>query len=514
MSDLSLQAATDQWRDDLVRRGFSDDGEHLRGPVLWRVPGGDLVRARVQITPTEVFPFAPPEVLILDPGAPLETSFHVDGDGVPCLWEDEWAVDEAPWRDPRQLIDRIADWMQQTAANWPGDDSCDLERYLEQDLTAFVLYDATTLVFDVPVRTIAGHTPGSMTVTAERRRTGDLGRGRRHRKDHRLAWVADIGSVTRPIRTWSDVAAALGPTSTEVARLVAFGVVTLLLLRYTHGGASGALALRVQQTPTGITLVACESADTSAATRRLRAGPQASLLTDARIAVVGCGAIGSFAADLLFRSGVRRLTLLDGERLRPGNLVRHLAGIEHVGQHKAVAVRARLASVDPNVGEIRAQGPLITMVDALELLRDHQVVLDATGSARASSLLATAAELIGVETGHAVVSACVQRDGEILRVDRMPLRCGETHLTALPAKHDTGGLREHGCGSPVSPTPASAVIAAAGLAVRVVLDVATAERSLPATIAEVRSPQPEQPYDRIGPISSTKTPPSPHAEAS
>jgi molybdopterin/thiamine biosynthesis adenylyltransferase len=513
VSDLFLQAATDRWREGLVALGFSDDGERLRGPVPWLGPGGS-VTARVQITPSEVFPFAPPQVVILDAGAPLEPTFHVDDDGVPCLWEDEWAVDEAPWRDPHRLVDRIAAWMQKTVAGWPGDDSCDLERYLEQDLKTFVLYDAAALVFDAPVRTTAGPTPDSITVTTERRRLGDFGAGRRHRKDMRLAWVADIGAVTRPVRTWSNVADALGPRAEEVARLIGFGVVTLLLLRYTHGGAPGALALRVRQTPTGIALMACESADTSAATRGLRAGPAAPRLADVRIAVVGCGAVGSFAADLLFRSGVRRLTLVDGERLRPGNVVRHLAGVEHLGRHKTTAVYGCLSRVDPNVSGVRLMGPLIELADALDLVREHQVVLDTTGSARASSLLATAAERVGHGSGHTVVSACVQRDGDVLRVDRMPLRRGEVHLPALAPRDGAAGLRERGCGSPVSPTPPTAVVGAAELAVRVVLDEATRECALPATIADVRSPQPEPPYDRLGPITSAEAQQTPRAAVS
>jgi molybdopterin/thiamine biosynthesis adenylyltransferase len=237
-------------------------------------------------------------------------------------------------------------------------------------------------------------------------------------------------------------------------------------------------------------------------------------LADVRIAVVGCGAIGSFAADLLFRSGMRHLTLLDSERLRPGNVVRHLAGVEHLGRHKTDAVRACLARVDPDVSGVRTKGPLIDVEDALDLVRGHQVVLDATGSARASSLLATAAERVGRGSGHTVVSACVQRDGDVLRVDRMPLRRDEVHLPALPARDDMAGLRERGCGSPVSSTPPTAVVAAAELAVRVVLDEATRECALPATIADVRSPQPEPPYDRLGPVTSAKPPQTPRAAAS
>ena len=68
---------------------------------------------------------------------------------------------------------------------------------------------------------------------------------------------------------------------------------------------------------------------------------------------MGCGAIGSFAADLLFRAGVRQLTLCDGERLRPGNIVRHLAGAEQVGRAKTLAVLNCLARVDANVDGVK-----------------------------------------------------------------------------------------------------------------------------------------------------------------
>lgn len=502
MSDHSLQEATDRWREGLVALGFCDDGERLCGPVPWSGSGAGPVTARVQISPTPVFPFAAPRVVILDAGAPLEPTFHVDEDGVPCLWEDEWAVDEAPWRDPRVLVSRIAHWMKQTVAAWPDDDSCDLERYLKQDPKAFVMYDAAALVLDAPVRTTVGPTSDTLIVTAERRRIRDALGGRRQRNDNRLAWVANIGPVTRPLRGWRDVALAIGARATEVDRLISLGAVRLLLLLYSHGGAPGALALRVWRTPTDIEVLACESADSSPATRGLRSGAAAKHLADVRIAVVGCGAIGSFTADLLFRSGIPHLTLADGERLRPGNVVRHLAGAEHVGRPKTEAVRARLADVEPDVSVVRTRGPLYDLEDAIALVRGHQVVLDATGSARASSLLATAADRAGGGSGHSVVSVCVQRDGNVLRVDRLPLRPGEVHLPALPLLDGTTGLRERGCGGPVSQTPPGVVVAAAELALRVVLDEATRECALPATVAEVRNAQPEPPYHQVGPLSS------------
>ena len=197
-----LSADTDLWREKLVALGFSDDGERLRGPVSWAAPPSGTVSARVEITPGEMFPFTQPRVVILDAGTPLEVTFHINYDGSLCLWENDWAVDEAPWRDPQTLLRRIGGWLLNTASGWPGDDICDLERYLDQDHDNLVLYDVTELVPGRAVRTSAGPTSAAIVVTSEQRRVSDLRDLRaRRRKDKRLAWIADIGAVERPLRS-------------------------------------------------------------------------------------------------------------------------------------------------------------------------------------------------------------------------------------------------------------------------------------------------------------------------
>jgi ThiF family protein len=500
----------DRWREKLVVAGFSDDGEQLRGPVPWRHPGCGAVTAQAEITPGETFPFAPPRVVIADPGTSLEFTFHIELDGSLCLWENDWAVDQAPWCDTDTLLRRIAGWLEKTAASWPDDDACDLERYLTQDPDTLILYDAARLSPGHAVRTMPGPTTAATLVTTEQRRVSDhlpAQRERRRRKpgrkDKQLAWVADIGAVGHPLRTWNDVAAVLGGSAAEVSRAISLGIVNLLLLRYSRGANSSVLALKAGRTVSGIKVTACESADMSLATRTIRAGRDAEYLAGVRLAVVGCGAIGSFTADLLFRSGVRHLTLRDGERLRPGNLVRHLAGTGQVGRSKPDAVLECLARVDSDVAAVKVQPWHLTKWDdALTLVRDHDVVLDATGNPRASSLLATAAQIVGPGLGHSVVTVCVQRDGDVLRADRMPPRGADRYLPALPLLDDSAHARERGCGSPVSPASPGAVIAAAELASQIIINEAIRECSMPATVAEVRMAQPEPPFDHVGRVTS------------
>ncbi|AXB44624.1 hypothetical protein A4R43_20705 [Amycolatopsis albispora] len=499
----------DRWREPFPALGFTDDGERLHGPVRWSAPAtpgqpATVCTARVEIMPDATFPFAPPRVRLLDPGGPLEITFHINADNTLCLWDEDWSVDDAPWLDPRKLLDRIAGWLEKTAAGWPGDDSCDLERYLDQedDRPWMVLYDATRLAPDRAVQTKGG--PAIICITDKARRTGNIVNGRRrNRKDRRLAWVTDLGSVVRPVRSWDDVAAFLGTHAAEVSRLIKMGVITVVLLQYTRGGANAALALRARSDAAGIRITACESADTSTKTRTMRAGPARAALADVPIAIVGCGAIGSYTAELLFRSGARQLTLVDAELLRPGNVVRHVAGHQYVGCPKPYAVWSHLRTIDPDVAAVQVRPERVsTLEDATDVLRRHRIVVDATASGRASSLLATAVTNIDAGSDHTVVSVCVQRDGDVLRVDRLPLRHGERHLSPLPAVEHISPLRERGCGSPVSPTPPGAVVAAAELALRVVIDEVTAERKFPATVADVRRPQDQPPFDVLGWVTS------------
>jgi hypothetical protein len=474
--------------------------------------------ARVEIEPDERYPFAPPQVRVLDPGCPLDFTFHIErstSQGVPgnlCLWDSDWPVDQAPWLDAGPLLQRIAGWLQQTAAGWPDDDVCDLERYLEQNHEFLVLYDADALapISRASVRIDRGPTPASKVVSSTRWQVRDTRRrGKaKNRKVRHLAWVDDLGEVARPVTDWATLESMLADRAVQVRQHVVTGGVNLLVLRYQRGGKRSVLALHATSSATGVELAACESADTSSATRQLRAGRLAPELATAKIAVVGCGAVGSFATDILFRSGVRNITLLDQERLRPGNVVRHLAGNHYLGWWKVDAVCACLADIDDDVDAISTRREALrTLQDAVQLVKDHRVVLDATGDGPTTSMLATAAGIVHPTAGHVVISVCVQREGDIVRVDRLPAHENDTYLPPLAAIDDRDQPRERGCGSPVSRTPPGAVIAAAELACRMITAEVSGSDFVPASIVDVRSEQPEPPFDRLGLLAQHQPPP-------
>jgi len=64
--------------------------------------------------------------------------------------------------------------------------------------------------------------------------------------------------------------------------------------------------------------------------------------------LIGAGALGSMFGELLVRSGLESLLILDDDELEIGNLVRHTLDITKIGYSKSEALAERLNLVNPN----------------------------------------------------------------------------------------------------------------------------------------------------------------------
>lgn len=108
-------------------------------------------------------------------------------------------------------------------------------------------------------------------------------------------------------------------------------------------------------------------------------GGLATSMRDQKVAVVGCGALGSAVSELLVRGGVRNLVLADSDTLAAGNLVRHVLTLDDLGTDKAEGLGRHLRSVSPHarvevVGLFPPEGKL-----ECDLLQERSVVIDTTG---------------------------------------------------------------------------------------------------------------------------------------
>lgn len=111
-------------------------------------------------------------------------------------------------------------------------------------------------------------------------------------------------------------------------------------------------------------------------------------IASAHVCVVGLGGVGSWCAEALARSGVGKLTLIDGDTVAESNINRQLPALEStVGLAKADVLARRFAEINPNAEFF----PVVRFIDRDNLddvIPAQAVVVDAIDS------LATKAALV------------------------------------------------------------------------------------------------------------------------
>ncbi len=107
-----------------------------------------------------------------------------------------------------------------------------------------------------------------------------------------------------------------------------------------------------------------------------------------RVIIVGVGGVGSWCAESLVRTGIRRLTIVDSDRVCLSNVNRQLmATSETVGEVKVEALRRRLLAINPEA-EITAVQEVFTAETAENFsLQDYDYIIDAIDSLRDKVLL-------------------------------------------------------------------------------------------------------------------------------
>jgi molybdopterin/thiamine biosynthesis adenylyltransferase len=497
-----------RWRDELAgtrtayvreleARGFGhDSGNAWTGPITVPSAAGDEVRRYKLVLPDD-FPFSWPTVFFARP--PGAYDWHLQPPGQLCLWRREDTRDR-PWETVEGLFSRIRQWHERARDGWPGDEGdLDLDRYFAAD-PGYPLVTYGDLSQLTGKRLSREHKANGWTHLVPSRMTS-----RQRRQATKWAFGADLGMLERPVWDWETTLAAMRPDErAEVEKLTRLNGPGLLLIRYERTSTSGpqeaAAALSVTPKPDTAPelLSALTVAQDTPAARILRAGPDAPRLALSSAAIIGCGAVGSFLAEMLAMSGLGSLVLVDPERLMPGNCIRHLAGPELVPQFKVEAIKSILASRQLQI-PVETHRDRLTPDLAFRLLTRCDIVIDSAADGGATGLL----EHLAAVTGKIFIKAALHRDGGVLRVDRLGPGTASERPAPIPDLGDGGALREAGCGDPISPTPPSAVIAAASAACRMSVDTlqASRRRRLPDCIVEILIPQPDHPYDRVGILS-------------
>ena len=107
-----------------------------------------------------------------------------------------------------------------------------------------------------------------------------------------------------------------------------------------------------------------------------------------RVIIFGVGGVGSWCAESLVRSGIRRLTIVDSDRVCVTNINRQLmATTKTVGQVKVDALRERLLTINPQA-EITALQQVFSEESASKFrLEEYNYIIDAIDSLKDKAAL-------------------------------------------------------------------------------------------------------------------------------
>ena len=124
--------------------------------------------------------------------------------------------------------------------------------------------------------------------------------------------------------------------------------------------------------------------------RRLYGDAGIAKLRESHVVVVGIGGVGSWAAEVLARNAVGKITLIDLDNIAESNFNRQLHAIEsNIGKPKVTAMRERIQTINPlcQVSEI---DDFITPENVTQLLDfSFDVILDCIDDAKAKVALAS-----------------------------------------------------------------------------------------------------------------------------
>ena len=73
-------------------------------------------------------------------------------------------------------------------------------------------------------------------------------------------------------------------------------------------------------------------------------------IRNAHVLVVGLGGVGAYAAEMICRAGVGRMTIVDADTVQPTNMNRQLPAMHStLGMSKAEVLAARYKDINPDI---------------------------------------------------------------------------------------------------------------------------------------------------------------------
>ena len=450
------------------------------------------------------WPFQPPAVLVQG----LNTNHSTLG-GLVCMWQD--GDFSRQWTTVEGLSSRIEEWCENAKGGWEND-------HLGHD--AFLNFQAKyRLVATLDIFRL-GLREGSWgefcaLINRDPFRVDLLPGPKRSANQLRGLWF-HVGLLkSPPPRNLAEVSQCIPRSArkglhraladrTRTDPLVVSGGIDLIVFCWQRQDRPNLLAMACTGAGEDMEAVALQPGPTDELSLLTRAGPDASKLRDRTAIVFGAGALGGHVATTLAESGMGFLKIVDRDVLLPGNVVRHVAGHDKVGEAKVKAVHDVVANHAPWSDVTVFEESPTTPGRINELITSVDIIIDTAGSAALTNSLA----MVTQDSGPSIVSGALYRGGAVARVQRQArtsdtpvLQRGDLNrYPVIPPGDGTDEFAELqlGCSAPVNNAPPFAVQSCAALIVQVAIDTLTERFEFEDEVIDVYRAVGEPPLDRLG----------------
>lgn len=165
-------------------------------------------------------------------------------------------------------------------------------------------------------------------------------------------------------------------------------------------------------------------------------------LGSAHVAIIGCGGLGSNVAAMLLRSGVKRLTLIDFDRVEESNLNRQLFFRDQLGMPKVEALADTLRRIDPDAN-LHLVHECMTAENLVDVVEGADVVVEAVDRAEVKAMIAncllegvpttplvSASGLAGFDSANTIVTECLGENFYLIGDMESDVRAGHPLLAS------------------------------------------------------------------------------------
>lgn len=102
-------------------------------------------------------------------------------------------------------------------------------------------------------------------------------------------------------------------------------------------------------------------------------------IIDKKIAVIGAGSLGSYVCTELVKSGIKNITIYDGDRFEYENIMRHTLPYIFTSGSKTTSLKRMLELIHPEV-KIKDVNEYITAEDLMKVMNDFDLIIFTVGS--------------------------------------------------------------------------------------------------------------------------------------